>query len=176
LGPLLELSGRERRRVVMFSVVRTFLSIVLLLGLYALVPVELITTTEALFRLVGSVGLFALVVAWQIGAIRSAKYPLVQATESGIIAIAAFIILFALLYVGLAQADATHFSEPLDRVSAFYFTVTILATVGFGDITARSDAARVVVTVQMLLDLALIAVIVRVYSSAARSRRSHDDS
>jgi hypothetical protein len=99
-----------------------------------------------------------------------------QATESGIIAIAAFIILFALLYVGLAQADATHFSEPLDRVSAFYFTVTILATVGFGDIAARSDAARVVVTVQMLLDLALIAVIVRVYSSAARSRRSHDDS
>jgi hypothetical protein len=57
----------------------------------------------------------------------------------------------------------------MDRVSAFYFTVTILSTVGFGDIAADSDLARLLVTVQMLLDLTLLAVVVRVFFSAAKS-------
>jgi hypothetical protein len=140
-----------------------------LLGLYALVPIEPITTAEALARLVGSVGIFALVIGWQIRTIMSAKYPLLRATEAVIIALTVFTILFALLYLGLAQADKASFSEPLGRVSAFYFTVTIFATVGFGDISARSDVARVVVTIQMLLDITFVAVVVRVFSSVARS-------
>jgi hypothetical protein len=41
--------------------------------------------------------------------------------------------------------------------------------VGFGDITATSDGARLIVTLQMLLDLALIAIIVRVYFATARA-------
>jgi voltage-gated potassium channel len=76
--------------------------------------------------------------------------------------------LFALLYLGLAQANPANFPEPLGRVSAFYFAVTVFATVGFGDISARSDSARVVVTVQMLLDVTVVAVVIRVFTSAAR--------
>ena len=34
-----------------------------------------------------------------------------------------------------------------------YFTVTIFSTVGFGDISAKAEAARLVVTAQMFLDL-----------------------
>jgi voltage-gated potassium channel len=171
-GPFIELSRRERRRLVMFSAIRTVVSIALLLGLYALVPVEPITTTEALTRLLGSLVLFALVIAWQIRTILSATYPLLRAIEAVIIAITVFTIFFALLYLGLSQADSATFSELLGRVSAFYFTVTVLATVSFGDISARSDVARVVVTIQMLLDLTFIAVIVRVFTSVARSSGS----
>ena len=46
---------------------------------------------------------------------------------------------------------------------AFRFT-----TVGFGDITAKSEAARVVLIVQMLADLALLGAGARVLLGAVR--------
>ena len=45
---------------------------------------------------------------------------------------------------------AASFTEPLTRADALYFTVTVFSTVGFGDITAKSETARVVLIVQML--------------------------
>ena len=44
--------------------------------------------------------------------------------------------------------------QPLTRADALYFAVTVFSTVGFGDITPESEAARVVLIVQMLGDLA----------------------
>ena len=38
-----------------------------------------------------------------------------------------------------------------------YYTVSIVSTLGFGDISPVTDGTRLVVTVQMLLDIALIA-------------------
>jgi hypothetical protein len=55
-------------------------------------------------------------------------------------------------------------------VGAFYFTVSVFSTVGFGDITPKTDLARIVVTAQMLLDLLLLATVVRVYFGAAHMR------
>ena len=46
-----------------------------------------------------------------------------------------FIVVFAWTYLTLARSDATGFSQPLTRISALYFTVTVFSTVGFGDIT-----------------------------------------
>ena len=55
-------------------------------------------------------------------------------------------------------------------MTALYFTVTIFSTVGFGDITPKTDLARLVTTVQMLADLAVIAVVVRlILGTASRS-------
>ena len=56
-------------------------------------------------------------------------------------------------------------------------TVTVLATVGFGDITAKTDPARLVVTIQMVADLILIAVVVRLILGAASraGRREAED-
>ena len=34
----------------------------------------------------------------------------------------------------MAASDPAGFSQPLDRTTALYFTMTVLATVGFGDI------------------------------------------
>jgi hypothetical protein len=58
-------------------------------------------------------------------------------------------------------------SEPHIHTSALYFTVTVLSTVGFGDISPRTDGARITVMIQMLCDLALIAVVVRLIFGAA---------
>jgi hypothetical protein len=48
----------------------------------------------------------------------------------------------------------------------------VLGTVGFGDIAATSQAARVVVTVQILADLALIGAGVRVVLAAVQRGRA----
>ena len=65
---------------------------------------------------------------------------------------------------------ATTFTQPLDHTRSLYFTVSIFSTVGFGDITPRTDPARIVVSAQMLLDLVLIGAVVRLIFNAARSR------
>src|ERR1019366_1970348 len=62
---------------------------------------------------------------------------------------------------------AGRFRWSLTRSSALYFTVTVFSTVGFGDITAKTDVARLVVTVQMLADLAVVAVVIRLMLGAA---------
>jgi hypothetical protein len=56
----------------------------------------------------------------------------------------------------LGQGDASNFTAPLTRTDALYFTVTIFSTVGFGDISARAEGARLVVTAQMILDLIIL--------------------
>jgi voltage-gated potassium channel len=170
-----EIARPERRRLLAMLVIRTSLSVAMLLLIYALLPAERTTTTDALGRLVAAVVFVALVIALQVHAIRSANHPVLRAIEAAINAICVFIIVFALCYLGLAQSNPANFSEPLNHISAFYYTVTILATVGFGDISAKSDVARLVVTVQMLLDLAIIAIIVRVFSSVARASRTRSE-
>ena len=56
--------------------------------------------------------------------------------------------------------------------------MTVFSTVGFGDITAKSETARVVLIIQMLADLALLGAGIRVLLSAVqrgRERRSQTD-
>jgi hypothetical protein len=72
----------------------------------------------------------------------------------------------------MAAISASNFSEPLTRTNALYFTVTVFATVGFGDITAKTEAARLVVTGQMIVDLVTIALVVKVIVDAAKRGRS----
>jgi voltage-gated potassium channel len=52
-----------------------------------------------------------------------------------------------------------------------YFSVTVFSTVGFGDITAKSEGARVLVTAQMITDIVVVGVAVKVIAQAVRRGR-----
>ena len=54
----------------------------------------------------------------------------------------------------------------MDKIGAMYFTVTVFSTVGFGDITAKSDLARTLVTIQMLVNLVVIGLVAKVIFGA----------
>jgi voltage-gated potassium channel len=83
-----------------------------------------------------------------------------------------FLLLFAASYFLMAQADPANFStEVLTRTDALYFTVTIFSTVGFGDITATSQNARLLVSAQMIMDLLILGLGIRVFVGAVQRAR-----
>src|SRR5262249_56549371 len=82
-----------------------------------------------------------------------------------------FLLLFASSYVVMASITGGSFSQPMTRTNALYFTVTVFATVGFGDITATTEAARLVVTGQMLIDLVILGLGARVILGAVTRGR-----
>jgi hypothetical protein len=99
---------------------------------------------------------FTAIAVWQIRAIAGARYPAMRAFETlGLIA-PFYLLLFASTYFLMEQASAANFTQPLTRTDALYFSVTVFTTVGFGDIAAKSETARIVLIIQMLADLALL--------------------
>ena len=85
-------------------------------------------------------------------------------------------LLFATTYFVMAHSNPNSFGMPLSRTDAMYFSSTVFTTVGFGDITAKSEAARLVVTVQMWLDLAFLGLVLRVVTQAVTISRRHPSS
>ena len=68
------------------------------------------------------------------------------------------------------------FSQPLTRTDALYFTVTVFSTVGFGDITAKAESARLVVTGQMIADLIVLGVAIKIIVGAVGRTRQQETS
>ncbi len=49
----------------------------------------------------------------------------------------------------------------MSKIDAMYFAVTVFSTVGFGDVTAKTELARTLVTFQMFLNLVVIGLVVK---------------
>lgn len=92
----------------------------------------------------------------------------------GLEALEALVLLSGMLVVGFAaiyfamNRDGDQLAGLDTRIDALYFTMTTLSTVGFGDITASGQAARLVVTGQIVCNLVFVGVAVRVFVGAAR--------
>ena len=104
----------------------------------------------------------------QIKGVYKARYPTLRAVEALILTAAMFLAIFAIIYDMLSLAHPEAFSEELDSFSAYYYSLTVLATVGFGDIAPNTVPARSFTMVQMALDIAFIAVLIRVMGGAAK--------
>ncbi|WP_052442648.1 potassium channel family protein [Streptacidiphilus neutrinimicus] len=159
---------RLTRRRITWMAVRSAGSIAVLVALYYVMPLDHsslpVTITILLLGLAGFVGL----VVFQVGRIVRSSFPAVRAVEALATSIPFFLLLFASTYVVLAALSARNFGGHLNHTDSLYFTVTVFATVGFGDITAKSELARLVVTAQMLADLVVLGVAVRVTLGAVR--------
>ncbi len=104
----------------------------------------------------------------QIRGVYKARYPTLRAAEALVLTAAMFLAIFSMVYVTISLRDPSSFTEPLDSFSAYYYALTVLATVGFGDIAPTNVPARSVTMVQMALDIAFIAVLIRVMGGAAK--------
>ncbi len=152
----------------MRSAARILVSIVALFVVYAVVPVADRTGLGTLAELILGLIVFAAVLGWQVLKIMGAEHPELRAAEALAIAVPVVLIVFAFTYLSLSRAAPGSFSQPLNRVSAIYFVITVISTVGFGDITPKTDSAMILVSFQILLDLVLLVGIVRAVFFAAQ--------
>ena len=151
------------------AVVRALLTVTLLVVLYYALPMDHEFDTATTVLLLVGLLVFAALVTWQVRAILRSDYPAVQAVQALAVAIPLFLLVFASTYFLMAKAQPGTFTESLTRTDALYFTVTIFATVGFGDITAVTQTARVVTIVQMLLDLIVLGLLIRLVLGAVQT-------
>jgi voltage-gated potassium channel len=159
------------RRATWRMVARALLTLAALVVLYYKLPMTGALTGSATAVLAGGLLAFLMLITWQVRAILRSRHPTLRAIEALAVAIPVFLLLFASTYILIGDNEAAAFTEPLGKTNALYFTVTVFATVGFGDIVPRSEAARIATTVQMLADLVVVGLVVRVLLGAARASR-----
>ncbi len=141
---------------------------VLLIGVYFLVPAGRDSIADDVLRLVIGVSFVALVIGWQASHIVKAEIPELRAAQSLGVVLPLFLVVFSSIYLSLSDSSRLAFSQALDHISALYFTITVFSTVGFGDIVPRTDSCRILVSIQMLLDLVIIGAVVRILINAAK--------
>ena len=161
-------SGRERRRLLGWALLRSLGTTTVLVAIYYLAPFNGGISTRPVVQLAVALGIIAALMAWQLRAIVGAPYPALRAVEGLCVVIPLLLISYAVTYFLMANSSTGNFTQPLDRTGALYFTVTIFGTVGFGDIAAVTQSARLVVTSQMLVDLLLFGLGLRVFTGAIR--------
>jgi voltage-gated potassium channel len=163
-----QLPPAKRRRLVLRVSLQALATTTVLVVLYYVLPLDdrsdAWTVTQLIIGLVVLVG----IVAWQVRAIIGSEFPRVRAIQALFVAVPFYVLTFAASYFLIAGSARTNFAEPLSRTDALYFTVTVLSTVGFGDITPKSEFARLVVTVQMIANLILIGLGLRTLLGAAQ--------
>jgi hypothetical protein len=163
-----ELSTAKRRRLIFWAVLRGLVVTTALVVLYYLLPMDRPLDTGTAIRLLIGLLVFVGITVWQVRAIAGSRFPGLRAAEALGVIVPLYLLLFASTYYLMERASAATFTQPLTRTDALYFSVTVFTTVGFGDIAAKSETARVVLIVQMLADLALLGAGARVLLGAVR--------
>lgn len=168
---------RDRRRQfrrVSLTLLRALASTVALVVIYYLLPLDTTSVGSAVTMLV--IGLVALVglVAFQVRSIVRATYPALRAVGALATSAPLFLLLFAGTYFVMDTISDGSFSEPLTRTDALYFTVTVFATVGFGDITATTEVTRVLVTAQMVAGIVTVGIGARIIVDAVKHGREQE--
>ena len=171
-APIESLTTAARRRLVAFGLLRALATTVMVVAAYYLLPLDNLAGVSLGVALVA--GLLALTggVTYQVRAIIRHPHSAVRAIEALAITVPVFLLLFAATYVMMEQSNPDSFNvDSLTRTDSLYFTVTVFATVGFGDITATSQTARVVVIAQMILNLLVLGLVVKVFLGAVETGR-----
>ncbi|SNT44275.1 potassium channel family protein [Rhodococcoides kyotonense] len=174
--PYSALSDRQRRVLLRRAVGRPILTAVALTALYFVVPLKDIRDVTTVALLVLVLVVVGVVCVWQVTKVVRADYPAVQAVEALAAVVPAYLIGFSTVYYLVYAASSQNFTEPVSRMGSLYFTLSVFATVGFGDIAASTDLARAIVTVQMVGNLLIIALGGRLLVAAVKrgqARRAH---
>lgn len=167
--PVETLDRRKLALVVLQTTIRLLLGFIFIIWLMSLAPQtpEDSIVYPAVVALLGIV-VYILFFRRQLKGVYKARYPTLRAVEALILTATMFLAIFSMIYVMISIDDPTTFTEPLNSFSAYYYSLTVLATVGFGDIAPTAVSSRSVTMVQMALDIAFIAVLIRIMGGAAK--------
>jgi voltage-gated potassium channel len=163
-----------QHRLLVRGALRALVSTVVVVGIYFIGPLDQLRLVPLGVALVIGGLVLVGIATWQIRSIVRSPYPGIRAIEALAITAPLYLILFAATYFLMAADDPANFNvDGLTRTDTLYFTVTTFSTVGYGDISPASQAARVIVMVQMILNLIVLGSGIRVFMGAVeRSRKS----
>jgi voltage-gated potassium channel len=168
VAPHGQVEARPSSRRIAWTVLRVVVTVAVLVTLYYLLPLDHSSTPAAVTMLLIGLAAFIALVAFHVRRIIRSPYPGLRAVEALATSVPLFLLLFAGTYVVLATISASNFGGHLSHTDGLYFTVTVFSTVGFGDITAKTETARLVVTGQMITDLIILGVAIKVIVGAVR--------
>jgi len=155
------------RREALLSLVRTGLVSVTIAAAYFALPLTHVSVGPGL-RLGAGLAIVAAVLTWHLREITRSSHPRLRAVEALVVTLTVFGVVFATSYYLMSRSAPGSFNEQLTRLDAAYFTLTVFATVGFGDIVAVSEPARAVTMLQMVADLVLVGVVAKMLVNAVQ--------
>lgn len=142
---------------------------VVVIGVYILAPLESAPLLGVLASL-AAIGITIPLAVRRVGRVRTSDRPALDAIAAIALFSTVLIIGFASMYFVLAVHSPGEIDGIRTKVDAVYFTVTTAATVGFGDITADGQAARLLVTINMVFNIVALGATVKLIGWAARQR------
>jgi voltage-gated potassium channel len=154
--------------MVVLTLLRALGSTIGLVAIYYLMPLDPSSLGVTVGLLTFGLLALAALVAFQVRSIIRARHPALRAVGALATSVPLFLLLFAGTYYVMGGISEANFSEPLTRTDALYFTVTVFATVGFGDIVATTEGARVVVMGQMIAGIVIIGLGARIIVDAVK--------
>jgi voltage-gated potassium channel len=169
--PQQEAEVRASSRKIVWTVLRSAGSVAALVAIYYLLPLDQSSTPVAVTILIIGLVVFIALVAFHARSIMRSPLPVLRAVEALAVSVPLFLLLFASTYVVLAAISTSNFGGRLSHTDGLYFAVTVFSTVGFGDITAKTETARLVVTVQMIADLIILGLAIKVVVGAVKGGR-----
>ena len=96
----------------------------------------------------------------RINRVGTSHEPYLEAGLAVVMMIALIVIGFASIYAALSR-HGEEFADIHTKLDAVYFTVTTVATVGYGDLAPSGQIARAVAIIQMVVDILVIGVAAR---------------
>lgn len=164
--------GRQERRRALVASLRVLAITAAVVASYLLLPLTALADYPVELVLAGGLLVLAAATMLQLRAVARSRRPVSRAVEALAATIPLYLLLFAAVYFVVARADGQSFTEqPLTRLDTAYFTVTVFATVGFGDIAPDTQLARGLVTVQMVLNLIVVGAVVRLFIATVKAAR-----
>ncbi|CAM3183664.1 potassium channel family protein [Prescottella defluvii] len=171
-GLLQELDKHERRRLLRRALLPPIGTVVVLTVAYFVLPMDHLSNAGTVAILVGGVMFVVVLCIWQVRQILRSTVPALRSASALMVTLPVYLLGSSVASFLLSQMNPESFTEPLTRIDALYFTLTVFATVGFGDIAAVEQTARAVVTAQIVGNLVMLAVGVRLLTEAVRWSRA----
>lgn len=156
---------------------RWALACVALVVVFAVVPIRAEPDRAMLILrwcvTIAMLAVLAVAIRWQaVRQLREPDAPL----GALVVGILAGLLLFALIDYGLAVHRPEQFTGLNTRVDGLYFALSTLLTVGYGDVSAQGQLARIVLCVQMAFNITAIAgsasLVARKFTQRARARNA----